>query len=657
LPCDPSGVYDVSRMSIPGKEIKGTQGKYYLLNLLSRGGMAEIWLARQTDLGGKEHIVVVKTIRSDLTDQQKYNEMFLDEIRITSYFQHPNVVHIVEKGKLKGNYFLIMEYLDGESLAYLASQAMNNGHRIPRELAAAIIAQACDGLGHAHALRDKSGKQMNVIHRDVSPQNIIVLFSGRVKVIDFGIAAASKRVHETRTGVTKGKLSYMSPEQCQGKVIDARTDIFSLGIVLWELLSGRRLFKHSVDLHTLRAIVSGEIPSISEFRPDVSRELETIAMRALQAEPKNRYASAERMSAALKLFISNCGTKAGEYQISQFYLKVLPDRVSTKQRLLEELISKEAGSKELAVLKPDTDASMPSFPENEAGSSPEVSPPAVEQDDDIDESEATETQEVVVDTEGSPRPTVVAPPDLPSKPDYQEPGKAKEAQDAEIEESPAASKETVVEKRPMFKDGSAATRTSPAETSASKISTPKAERPVFNTKLITIAAVAFIAIVAVILLSLGKKEPVKTGDFSVPDSAERPDAGQLLEPSERQKPARPAKDIVEPEDDALETPVKTPVKAPTKTKPAENVKKVLKAKKPPAPRILKYGLLRLNTDPWCEAYLGKRKLGITPLLGVKLPKGRHKLRLINKGMGIDKIISVRIRPGKTTSLLKKLDKN
>jgi eukaryotic-like serine/threonine-protein kinase len=754
-------------MTTPKKEFKGTKGIYQFLTMLAKGGMAEIWLAKQQDLHGEENFVVVKQILPRFADQKKYIEMFLDEARITARFDHHNVVRVIELGKIKGSYFMIMEYLEGESLAYLASTALKNGHRLPQELAAGIIAQVCDGLEHAHKLRDKNDKPMNVIHRDVSPQNIIVLFSGRVKLVDFGIAAASERIHETRTGVTKGKLSYMSPEQCMGKSIDPRTDIFSLGIILWEVLAGRRLFKHNVDLHTLKAIVSGDLPSVSKFQPDVSPELESIALRALKQEPKDRFASIERMGEALKRYIKNSGARVGEYHLEQFYLKAMPERIKNKQQLLEELASSEVQPAGLAALKPDTDASMPSesSPEGsglEKAVEAEKKPPKLP-DAQPDEpqrpttnpflpaefsgraEEAIVTKEISLEAVKdllSEQPAIEEEPVLPKLPDYppvKQPAAEEKERDADSIEtvhsapSPKLPDHSAPQQEEEEKaDDDASRKSGPSI----RITRPGEKKPGLNPKLlIGIAASVIIVLITVIAIWSGDETD---GDVTAPIDA--PGDSKPDEPSDpvdkvpvKPKPDEP-KDKVhvkpktdEPKDKVPDKPkpVEPQGKVPDKPKPpdkkpvveepamaslaigsvpagckvrlngkelagqtplanvsakpgrehlvavfcrkhkmeiqrvrpspGEKVNLDFKPTKLAAPAVSGNGFLRLNTDPWCEVYLGKRKLGVTPLLGIKLPKGKHILRLINKEMGIEKSISVSIQPGKTTSILKKLE--
>jgi serine/threonine protein kinase len=244
-------------------------GRYQLLALLATGGMAEIYLARQEGIKGFERLVVIKKILPHLARRKRFVEMFFDEARIAALLSHPNIVQIYDLGEdesdSEGSYYIAMEYLEGESLGYLVKQARKASRLMPSQLAAGIVAQVCDGLDYAHKLHDPKGKPLNIVHRDVSPHNIIVLFSGGVKLVDFGIAKAASQVHQTREGSLKGKLTYIAPEQCESKPVDARSDVFSMGVVLWELLTRRRLFKRDSDAAKVQAIMSDPIPQVRDM--------------------------------------------------------------------------------------------------------------------------------------------------------------------------------------------------------------------------------------------------------------------------------------------------------------------------------------------------------------------------------------------------------
>src|SRR5450432_998169 len=274
-------------------------GRYQLIGRLAKGGMAEAYLGVCGELPGLHSLVVVKRILPHLSSNEQFVRMFFDEARIGTLLDHPNVVRIIEVGRDRDGYFLAMEPVQGKPLSALLRKAAHRKSPLGHAEAAFIVGQAADGLGYAHGLEDVEGHPLNVVHRDISPQNILVSFEGAVKVIDFGIASALGRITETIPGDLKGKIEYMSPEQASGAVADRRSDIFALGVVLWEALCGRRLFRRETELATMRAIVDKPIP-----RPPraalVPPALERIVMRALEKEPKDRFQDAREMSLLLQ---------------------------------------------------------------------------------------------------------------------------------------------------------------------------------------------------------------------------------------------------------------------------------------------------------------------------------------------------------------------
>jgi serine/threonine protein kinase len=272
-------------------------GRYELIARLGTGGMAEAHLALAGELPGLRTLVVVKRILPHLSSNQSFVRMFYDEARIGALLDHPNIARIIEVGCDSGGYFLVMEAVQGKSLSTFLRHAVGEGSRVSHEMAAFIVAQAANGLGYAHALT-YGGRPMNLVHRDVSPENLLVSFEGAIKVIDFGIASSLGRLTETRPGGRKGKVDYMSPEQVMGGNVDQRSDIFALGIVLWEAVCGRRLFRRSTELATVRAIVDEPVPRPSETI-EISPQLEHIIMRALERDPSRRFQDAQELSLLL----------------------------------------------------------------------------------------------------------------------------------------------------------------------------------------------------------------------------------------------------------------------------------------------------------------------------------------------------------------------
>ena len=282
-------------------------GRFQIIGRLATGGMAEVYLALSGELPGYRTLLVVKRILPHLASNRQFIGMFLDEARLAALLDHPNVVRIIEVGHDGEEYFLAMELVQGKPLSAVLRKATRERRPPSPALAAYVIAQAASGLGYAHALTDGDGRPLGVVHRDVSPQNILLSFEGAVKLIDFGVARAFGRVAHTSPGGLKGKIEYMSPEQASAEEVDHRADVFALGVVLWEVLTGRRLYRRETELATMRAILDDPIPRPSEVA-DVPPELDAVVMRALRKRRDARFASAHEMALALERFaFSNDG--------------------------------------------------------------------------------------------------------------------------------------------------------------------------------------------------------------------------------------------------------------------------------------------------------------------------------------------------------------
>ena len=276
-------------------------GRFQIIGRLATGGMAEVYLALSGELPGYRTLLVVKRILPHLASNRQFIGMFLDEARLAALLDHPNVVRIIEVGHDGEEYFLAMELVQGKPLSAVLRKAARERRPPSPALAAYIIAQAASGLGYAHALTDGDGRPLGVVHRDVSPQNVLLSFEGAVKLIDFGVARAFGRVAHTSPGGLKGKIEYMSPEQASAEEVDHRADVFALGVVLWEVLTGRRLYRRETELATMRAILDDPIPRPSEVA-DVPPELDAVVMRALRKRRDARFASAHEMAQALERF-------------------------------------------------------------------------------------------------------------------------------------------------------------------------------------------------------------------------------------------------------------------------------------------------------------------------------------------------------------------
>jgi len=314
----------------------GRIGKYELLKSLALGGMAEIFLARQTGLEGFEKVVVIKKILPHLGTQDRFVQMFLDEARLAARFNHPNIVQIYDLGHEGDAFYIAMEYIHGMDLKSVVRRCAKLKRRIPIEHIVKIFSGVLDGLHYAHTQPDLDGKTGGVVHRDVSPHNVIVSFQGGVKLVDFGIAKARSQISTTIPGRVKGKHAYMSPEQCQGQELDGRSDIFSAGTVMYELATWTRLFKRKTDLETLKAINAGDIRPPRELVPDMDQELEVIIMKALARQKEQRYQTAREMQVDLEDYLINQGLKSNPVLVSQFLSELFADKLAVMSKALEE---------------------------------------------------------------------------------------------------------------------------------------------------------------------------------------------------------------------------------------------------------------------------------------------------------------------------------
>ena len=264
--------------------------------------MAELFLARAMGPGGFEKLVVLKKILPEYAASPKFVRLFLDEAKLAAGFDHPHIAHVYDMGTVDGNYFFTMEFVHGQDVRNLLRRTDRLKQKFPIEHAVQVARNVAAALHYAHERRRPDGTLLDIVHRDVSPSNVVISYDGGVKLLDFGVAKAASSSVKTRTGTLKGKIGYMSPEQARGGAIDRRCDIFSLGIVLWEMVATRRLYKAENDLATLQRIITADPPPLGEVRPDCPPELARIAARALAREPGERYPTAEEMQLDLEEF-------------------------------------------------------------------------------------------------------------------------------------------------------------------------------------------------------------------------------------------------------------------------------------------------------------------------------------------------------------------
>ncbi len=290
-------------------------GRYRLFASLGRGGMADVYLGVAQGGMGFNRLVVVKKLRvGQHVEDSSFVDMFLNEGRLAARLNHPNVIHTYEIGEFDGTYFLAMEYLDGQSLSAVAKAVVEAPPAVDPTLWVKVIIDALSGLHYAHELKDYDGTPLNVIHRDVSPQNLFLTYDGRVKLVDFGIAKAALNSSQTDTGVLKGKIAYMAPEQAMGQPIDRRADLFPMAVVLWELLAGHRLINGDAA-GALHKLLNEPIRPIAEEAPQIDPELNAIVMKGLEKDPANRYQTAAEMRGALEGWLRDKGVVVEDAQV------------------------------------------------------------------------------------------------------------------------------------------------------------------------------------------------------------------------------------------------------------------------------------------------------------------------------------------------------
>jgi serine/threonine protein kinase len=308
-------------------------GKYTLVRQLATGGMAELFVALQKGVFGFEKLVVIKRLLPALTGDRALVEMLLHEARIAATLSHPNIVQIFDVGVADDTYFIAMEHVHGEDLRSIVRQMKAQGVlEFPIEHAISVVLGVCAGLAYAHEKRGLDGSPLNIVHRDISPQNVIVAYAGEVKVVDFGIAQSDAMSEgDTKSGRLKGKIPYMSPEQARGDAIDLRSDIFAAGVMLFELTTGRRLFKGTNEYATLELICERPYPRPSEVRADYPPELEVIVMRALAKDRTERWQSARDMQSALEDFVRRERVPVSPITLSKFMHSLFAEKIESQR--------------------------------------------------------------------------------------------------------------------------------------------------------------------------------------------------------------------------------------------------------------------------------------------------------------------------------------
>lgn len=349
-------------------------GKYALLERVNVGGMAEVFKAKAFGVEGFERLVAVKRILPSIAEDQEFITMFVDEAKIAVQLTHANIAQIFELGRVGDSHFIAMEYVHGKDLRAIFDRARKRGESLPVPMACYTVMKVCEGLDYAHNKKDPAGRELNLVHRDVSPQNILISYDGEIKIIDFGIAKAAGKAGKTQAGILKGKFGYMSPEQVRGLPLDRRSDIFAVGIVLYELLTGERLFVGESDFSTLEKVRNVEIMPPSTYNRRIPEELEQIVLKALAKDVDDRYQTAMDLHDDLQSFMYTSGHFFSRKDLSAYMRRAFADEIAKESQREEEYRRMEedaaGGGSGL-----DAFANIESAPAK-AGMAPQPRPPA-----------------------------------------------------------------------------------------------------------------------------------------------------------------------------------------------------------------------------------------------------------------------------------------
>ncbi len=351
-------------------------GKYLLIRKLAVGGMAEIFLAKSRGAEGFQRDVVIKRILPSYSEDDAFVSMFIDEARIAARLHHPNIVQVYDFDQAEESYYIAMEYVDGRDLRKILDRGLKTGKRLTPLRAMHVVADIAAGLRHAHNARGDDGQPLNVVHRDVSPHNIVVAFGGEAKILDFGIAKAAARSTKTRAGTVKGKCSYMSPEQARGKPLDGRSDMYALCTIGWEMLAGRKLFEGDSDFEILNAVLSQEIPAPSSVNPDVPPELDAILLKGLERDRDARYPDMAALEKELRNFEFRHARGLDEIAVAPYLADLFADEMPVHPEQAAAASAHVSSSSDHGTLMMPEDKPSETTPRSRPAAPPEAPPPA-----------------------------------------------------------------------------------------------------------------------------------------------------------------------------------------------------------------------------------------------------------------------------------------
>ncbi len=312
-------------------------GRYELVHLIGQGGMGEVYLAKITGAAGFEKPCIVKTILPALLKDSQFLDRFHHEAKVLVHLVHSSIAQVYDMGEANGTYYMALEYVAGVDVAYLAEQARNQGQPIPVPVALYLGQKVAEGLGYAHRKTGSDGLPLGIVHRDVSPHNVMVSYEGEVKVIDFGLAKSAARSKYTLPSTVMGKLGYMSPEQARAEPVDHRSDIYSCGVMLWELIAGRPLISHGTVGEMMAAMGNPQVPALHELRPEVDPAVDAVVRRALAPQAKDRYSRADDLARALNEQLLRASTSLGAEEVGNFVKALCPEAFSAQRKLISRI--------------------------------------------------------------------------------------------------------------------------------------------------------------------------------------------------------------------------------------------------------------------------------------------------------------------------------
>ncbi len=600
-------------------------GRYGLLGRLAYGGMAEIFLAREQMRSGPARHVVVKRILPHVADDESFVHMFIDEARLAARLQHPAICHVFEFGQTSGSYFIAMEWVDGVSLAKLIRRGRDQlPGGLPPSIVAKIGSQIAEALHYAHCAGDENGQPLHIVHRDVSPQNIMLGYRGGTKLLDFGVARSAAQISKTGLGIVKGKLNYLAPELCRGDTFDGRADVYSLGVCMWEALAGRPLFKRATEFETLRAICDDAVPSLSAVRTDVDPALDAIIQRAVAKDIGARFQSADEVREALEGYLRDAGRSVAPSAISSLLQSLFASEVEAGPTL-------ESPLRNDGIIPVSASNPPPSLQYEKQSTKPEKNLTAGRSVEVSRASLAT----VGLSTVSLSTPDASAMPPLgasaPSAPRVL-------VGDLAQSEAPVPSASAVVSRVP---------------------DRPSRARWVPWTIGGVCAALG-------LMYWLAAREGV---EGATPATSRRTHAASVIArtliPSPAAVPPNPSSDpvavapaVAPAAETALpETNPESPSFEPTQvagdstapatpvTSPAPQISTAVLREQPPRPRAT----LSINTTPWSKVFLGGRLLGHTPIGGLRVDSGRLRLRFEDRDGQMHRR-TVAVRPGEDKAL-------